>query len=184
MTMPKKGDIFEYWIDWLIENGFDLGEPDCWACGNWWGTKYDNENINASLNEIKELWNKVTHLQRCHIIPKSLGGTDEPSNLFLMCRECHDRAPNTTSREIFLKWVDAQNWFRRGEIQIREELKAFDIKEDELEEFVKILKSLEFKKWSKNKMGIHMSQAGYGPKLTISTLLGAVVEYKKTILNK
>lgn len=184
MTVPEKGDIFEYWMDWLIENGFDLGEPGCWACGNWWGTKYDNENINASLDDIKKLWNKVTQLQRCHIIPKSLGGTDEPSNLFLMCRECHDLAPNTTSREIFFKWVDAQNWFKRLEIQFKDELKTFNIKDIEMEDFTKILTSLEFKKWSKDKMGIHMNQAGYGPKLTKSTLIGAVVEYKKTILNK
>lgn len=185
MTMPNKGDIFAYWIDWLIENGFDLGEPSCWACGWWWRTKYDNENPNASFDEIKKLWNKVTPLQRCHIVPKSLGGSDETSNLFLMCRECHDKAPNTTSKELFLTWVKSQNWAKRRESEIKEDLKAFDITESEVEDFFNVLRSSEFKKWSKNKMGIHMSQSGYGPKLTVSTLIAAVVEYKnKIILDK
>jgi hypothetical protein len=44
MTMPNKGDIFEYWKDWLNENGFDWGEPSCWACHRWWDTKYNNIN--------------------------------------------------------------------------------------------------------------------------------------------
>lgn len=184
MGMPKKGDIFEYWIDWLIENGFDLGEPSCWACGWWWGTKYDNKNPDAPLTEIKKIWNEVKPLQRCHIIPKSLGGNDETSNLFLMCRECHDRAPNTISRETFIRWAKAQNWAKRRAIEIKEELKAFDINEEnEVEDFTDILRSPEFKKWSKNKMGIHMSQAGYGPKLTISTLIAAVIEYKNNSNN-
>ena len=102
MSLPSKADIFEHWKEWLDQNGFDWGEPNCWACKRWWGTTYDIKKSNAPWGKIRAIWNKVP-LQRCHIIPRSLGGTDDPSNLFLMCRDCHDRAPNTPSREIFFK---------------------------------------------------------------------------------
>ena len=178
MTMPTKGDIFEHWKDWLNENGFDWGEPSCWACGCWWSTKYDVQNPKASLDEIKKLWNKIAPLQRCHIIPKSLGGTNDSSNLFLMCRECHDKAPDTSSRELFLKWAKAQNWFKKGKIDIEENLDAFGMNVDEMHEFIDVMQSSKFKKWSKNNVGIHMSQKGYGLKVKISTLIAAYIEYK------
>lgn len=70
-------------------------------------------------------WDKVP-LQRCHIIPKSLGGTDTVDNLFLMCKECHDLAPNTPSRTAFLKWVSKQHWTVRKFDKINSELSTFD----------------------------------------------------------
>lgn len=182
MTMPTNGEIFEYWKDWLNDNGFDWGEPSCWACRRWWGTKYDTQNPKTSWDEIKKLWNKVTPLQRCHIIPRSLGGTDNPSNLFLMCRDCHDKAPDTSSREKFLLWAKAQSWVKREIIEIKENIEVFGIKENELNEFVNILNSPDFKKWAKNNTGLHWNQQGHGIKLKKSTLIGAVIEYKNKIL--
>ena len=179
MTMPTKGDIFEYWKDWLIENGFDLGEPSCWSCGRWWDTKYDIQKPNASYDDIKELWNKVTPLQRCHIIPRSLGGLDSTSNLFLMCHDCHDKAPDTTSREIFLIWVKAQSWIKREFNEIKEHIETFGIEENEFDELANIANSPDFQKWAKKNMGLHWNQQGGGIKLKKSTFIGALIEYKK-----
>src|SRR5262249_7661154 len=33
-------------------------------------------------------------LQKCHIVPDSLGGAARPSNLVLLCCRCHREAPN------------------------------------------------------------------------------------------
>jgi len=181
MSMPSKADIFEYWKDWLDERCFDWGEPSCWACGRWWDTKYDVEDPNAPWEEIRKAWNKVP-LQRCHIIPKSLGGEDEPSNLFLMCKECHDRAPDTTSREAFFKWVENQNWTGRVFKSIEEEFKAFGFDEKtpkEIEELSDMLISKDFKEWARNKIGIHFSQSGSGSQITPSTIVALLWEYSK-----
>ena len=90
MTIPKKSEIFLHWKQWLHDNGFDWGEPSCWACGKWWVTKYDITDPHVSDEELAKNYDRVKPLQRCHIVPRSLGGSDDVSNLFLMCKECHN----------------------------------------------------------------------------------------------
>lgn len=47
------------------------------------------------------------NLERCHIIPDSLGGKDEPSNLVLLCKRCHADGPNVGDPEIMWDWIRA-----------------------------------------------------------------------------
>jgi hypothetical protein len=110
-NLPSKAEIFDYWKERLPALGFfiDWGEPSCFACRFHYGTKYDIKRSDAGWHKIFECWNSIP-LQRCHIVPRSLGGTDEVANLFLMCRECHDLAPNTSFPEIFFEWARAQSW--------------------------------------------------------------------------
>jgi len=112
--LPSKSQIFEYWRERLPPLGFriDWGEPGCWACGFHYGAKYDVKRPDARWCEILSCWDKIP-LQRCHITPLSLGGTNDVANLFLMCRECHDLAPNTSVLEIFFEWARAQSWHTR-----------------------------------------------------------------------
>mgnify|MGYP000929354858 CR=1 FL=1 len=49
----------------------------------------------------------VAQLERCHIIPDSLGGEDAPSNLVLLCHRCHIENPNVTDPEIMWDWIRA-----------------------------------------------------------------------------
>ena len=39
-------------------------------------------------------------LQRCHIIPDSLGGKVEPSKMVLLCETCHSEGPNVDDPEV------------------------------------------------------------------------------------
>src|SRR3972149_252426 len=112
--LPTKIEIINFWKDKIDEYGIliDCGEPSCWACGFHYDAKYDIRNSNASWQDISECWKKMP-LQRCHIVPKSLGGSNEPINLFLMCSECHDLAPDTAIKEIFFEWVKKQSWWNR-----------------------------------------------------------------------
>jgi 5-methylcytosine-specific restriction endonuclease McrA len=75
-TSPK--EIVDYWKERQDECGLsvDWGEAEerCWRCGY------------------------KKNLQRCHIIPDSLGGKDEPANLVLLCERCHIDAPNVESK--------------------------------------------------------------------------------------
>ena len=87
---PIKTTIEEaiaYWRSKADESplGVDWSEADtrCWRCG------YKRD------------------LQRCHIIPHSRGGKDEPSNIVLLCKRCHQEGPNVEDSEIMWDWIKA-----------------------------------------------------------------------------
>lgn len=112
-TLPSKYKIAEYWRDKLLPNGYpvitDYYEPSCWACGNWIHNEYEGERIRKG--DSKSLWNdSIYELERCHIIPRALGGSDTADNLFLMCPHCHKASPDTTDVDYFFDWVMKRTW--------------------------------------------------------------------------
>ncbi len=91
MSLPSKAAIAAYWstvpVEWS-DGSTAPGEYDvqsCWAC-DW---------------PIED----CGPLERAHLVPRSLGGSDEPSNLVLLCRSCHRKAPNVDDRDYMLAWV-------------------------------------------------------------------------------
>lgn len=46
-------------------------------------------------------------LQRCHIVAHSLHGADDPSNLVILCSECHAESPGVDAPEIMWDWLRA-----------------------------------------------------------------------------
>jgi HNH endonuclease len=179
--LPSKAQIFSHWKDRFPDIGIfvDWGEPSCWACGFHYSTKYDVRSSDAGWKKILNGWDRVP-LQRCHIVPRSLGGTDEPSNLFLMCRECHDLAPNTALPKIFFEWVRAQSSARRESAMIEEALRSFGVASEQHEEISQLLASSEFKEWVSGKLGLHRPQSNYASvlcRLTPATMVGLAVHY-------
>ncbi|MBP2028393.1 hypothetical protein J2Z35_002194 [Acetoanaerobium pronyense] len=81
----KHQEIVDYWFSRVDECGLSVDAAEaherCWRCG------YESR------------------LERCHIIPYSLGGTDLPSNLVLLCPRCHIENPNVTDPEIMWDWI-------------------------------------------------------------------------------
>jgi hypothetical protein len=155
-VLPSKAQIFSYWKDRFQEIGIfiDWGEPSCWACGFHYGTKYDIKSSHPNWNEILNGWERIP-LQRCHILPRSLGGTDDPSNLFLMCRECHDLAPNTALPEIFFEWARTQSRSRRESSKIEEALRSFGVRSEQQDELLRVIESPDFKDWLGGKLSLH-----------------------------
>lgn len=103
-TNPRRGvqhfKIFEYWKDKVIcSNGevmlgknrpakdyewvvSDDAEPSCWGCGLPAESEFDREKRSIDTNDLPLIWNdrNVKHeLERCHIVPRALGGVDEPN---------------------------------------------------------------------------------------------------------
>lgn len=81
----------QHWMP-LLDEGFDIGcdwaeaATHCWRCGC------------------------KRSLQRCHIVPKQLGGTLAPDNVMPLCADCHAEAPDTDDPADFLSWVkDTRN---------------------------------------------------------------------------
>jgi 5-methylcytosine-specific restriction endonuclease McrA len=180
-NLPSKSEIFDLWKEKIFELGLflDWGEPSCWVCGFHYEAKYDIGKSDAAWNEILARWNKIP-LQRCHIIPRSLGGPDSPDNLFLMCKECHDLAPNTNIPDIFFEWAKSQSWELRNRNRLIEAFRSFQIEESSYEEFLSTISSESFNNWAKDKVGLHWPQSGYASKLlrlTPTSIVGLVKHY-------
>lgn len=159
----KNQDIVEYWFSRLDECGLGVDEAEaherCWRCGY------------------------KTTLERCHIIPDSLGGTAEPSNLVLLCHRCHLENPNVTEPEIMWDWIRAYGtpfydtfWILQGmkeykiiyDKSFEEELKEREI--DDIEKFTRLFQD-ELKKTT-----FHYSH----PYLNSATIAGVMrIAFKK-----
>lgn len=173
---PSKAHIFSHWKSWLDQQNLDWGEPCCWACGKYWGTKYDLNKPHATIKEIATNWNKVKPLQKCHIIPKQFGGSDDVDNLFLMCIECHDNAPDTRSKDAFFKWINKQDYSINFKEKVRKEIKTFEL-EDQIESINELLEKGNLPKEVTENLGIHFNQTKGGPSISISTFFAAFYEY-------
>ena len=86
LNPPSIDKIVEYWevnqcecdlgIDWSEAKG------RCWRCSK----------------ESKSI-------EKCHIVPHSLGGSNEPSNFVLLCKRCHREAPNVNDSRGMWDWL-------------------------------------------------------------------------------
>lgn len=123
MIKTKHGEVVDYWATKQDECGLGVDWAEaherCWRCGY------------------------RSSLQRCHIVPGSLGGPDNPSNLVLLCGRCHREAPNHTSGKYMWAWLRATcapcydvYWTQRG-----------------IEEFEKIFSRKLFSNLDQNKVG-------------------------------
>lgn len=80
-------EIVDYWARHQHECGLSVdwaeAEKLCWRCAH------------------------KRNLQRCHIIPRALGGEEIPSNLVLLCAQCHAEAPNVADHNFMWVWLRA-----------------------------------------------------------------------------
>lgn len=106
--MPSKMAIAQYWIQWEMDRRenppfgfFDWGEPACMRCG-YWDESWDD--IEPSEKHPYRRWNFAA-LERCHVVPRYLGGSDEVSNLVLMCHPCHARQPDSQDPGVTFEYM-------------------------------------------------------------------------------
>lgn len=82
---PWVREAIYYWSSRVPESDLGVDWVDahiyCWRCGT------------------------ASGFQRCHIVPRSLGGTDGPENTICLCPRCHDQAPDVADPEFMWKWV-------------------------------------------------------------------------------
>lgn len=91
---------------------------------DYWAERQDECGLSVDWANAKKLCWRCAHerrLQRCHIIPSSLGGDESPSNLVLLCEQCHAEAPNVADPEFMWVWLRAHAvpfygtyWQQRG----------------------------------------------------------------------
>lgn len=77
-----------------------------------------HDDGSADWNRLKELkgnfkyrcWrcSEIGKVERCHIIAHQFGGKDEPSNFVLLCKFCHEQAPDLKNdKEAIWDWIRA-----------------------------------------------------------------------------
>ena len=77
---------------------------------DYWRKHADEGELSVDFTEADErCWRRgcKRNLQRCHIIPRALGGEDTPSNFVLLCSRCHRDNPNVADPEIMWDWLHA-----------------------------------------------------------------------------
>jgi HNH endonuclease len=91
---------------------------------DYWSCHEDECDLSVDWAEAEKLCWRCAQgrlLQRCNIVPRALGGTEEPSNLVLLCGQCHAEAPNVAEPEFMWMWLRAHAasvygtyWYNRG----------------------------------------------------------------------
>lgn len=126
--MPNASEIVKYWmnkgltpkgdvVDLLAKEHdadvkmviVDIGEPSCWACDSPIVKVYDDSKYDDLLKTnpfaIWDLKSVTSKLDRAHIQPKALTKNNDVSNLFLLCKECHEHSPDHMNVEYFFRFV-------------------------------------------------------------------------------
>lgn len=164
-------EIVDYWFKRIDEDELSVDAAEaherCWRCGC------------------------QRNLQRCHIVPASLGGKDEASNLVLLCKRCHADGPNVADEEIMWDWIKSYRvpfydtfWSILGQKEyefiykktVVQELEDLGIKEpDEIKK-----KFMEINKKLKHKAGVHFGQ----PYFNTATVAGLYRMFLKELANE
>jgi hypothetical protein len=118
---------------------------------------------------------------KCHIVPRSLGGTNDPSNLVLLCGRCHREAPNVADPRFMWIWMRSTcvpfydlYWTTRG---IQEFEKMFGRKPFSSPHFDALSeeKALEFLREEMRKAIIHFGEERMNPS-TIASIFALIEE--------
>lgn len=88
---------------------------------NWWKDNVDGKTDIFMLDNYDGKYcfscgkpSKLYNLERAHIIGKQFGGSNEPSNFLLICKDCHKKIPDINNRELIIEWATSQkNWLHQ-----------------------------------------------------------------------
>ena len=101
MSVPTKWLLAQHWQASPDRNTYapmldDLADPCCFVCG-WYSEHWVKVTPKAS-------WERAT-LERAHIVPRSLGGSDDASNVILLCSPCHRDSPDWHDPSAMARWI-------------------------------------------------------------------------------
>jgi hypothetical protein len=85
---------------------------ECWKVHS---ASVSELDVAVDWGDMDDKWNrcwccgyKTSRLQKCHIIPKSLGGDNSASNLVPLCSQCHDESPDVNDSAEMFRWIKKQ----------------------------------------------------------------------------
>jgi len=138
--MTTKYEIFKHWEDWLVENkGIHEGSYCCFACGDFIHVHISEEYDKPEISPKKK-WNNLRNIEKHHIHARQFGGKNTLDNMFLLCHECHEKAPLVSifdkDKELFLRWAKAQSYTKRLNHELKEILEWIFESEMEKQNFM------------------------------------------------
>lgn len=142
-------DCISYWSDRVdeMEMGADWSEADvvCWRCGH------------------------IRQQQKCHIVPKSLGGSDDASNVIPLCAMCHDEMPNVNDPKCVWEWIRKDHGILYDTYWTARAIKESGLTDEEIKRF-----SLKKFMAAFDDCGTHFGQCTGGARMTPATTAWAI----------
>lgn len=110
---PGKRQIWQYWIDHGIQRGLD-----------------DSRYVNAcNFDACVCCGRETSQLEKAHIIPHSLGGSNDVSNFILLCGKCHRESPDVADEHAIIEWMNAQPTEMETILRlVQQEMDKYDVK--------------------------------------------------------
>lgn len=100
---PSKWAIVQHWAASpamdrdVFAPHLSIDDPCCFACG--WFSERWREGRSA-----RKAWERAT-LERAHIVPAGLGGSNAASNIILLCAPCHRDSPDWDDPWEMAVWI-------------------------------------------------------------------------------
>jgi hypothetical protein len=142
-------------LAWVSTFGLDIGDPACMACGS-----------------VRDKWSR---LERAHLTPRALGGSDDPENIVLLCNPCHREAPDYVDPSFMIQWIiSRESWpfgVHFGARGLRRAVE--DIGGEDIKSMTDLDYGAPFREFIIERVGTH------GPRLTASTVASAAVDYHR-----
>ena len=146
----------------------------------YWFSRIDESELSVDASEaLERCWRcaSKSSLERCHIVPRSLGGEDIPSNFVLLCKRCHVENPNIADPEIMWDWLRAYKadfydtfWSIRA---LEEYERIYQTKfEADILEFEEFVTPEEARAWIEEKMQNSVTHHFGHPYLNVATMAG------------
>lgn len=158
-------EAIEYWSEKIYEGdtGIDWGDgsakTNCWRCGC------------------------EKRVQKCHIVPRSLGGSDDVSNLIPLCAICHDEAPNVADPNYMWEWIKNNHGGFTNLFWIQKAFEEAGLTEDQERKICRNHRKFmaAVKRRFNNETGYHFGQGNGGSRMNTSTWVWVIRESVKEI---
>jgi hypothetical protein len=138
----------------------------------YWSRKVDESSIGCDFDEADVRCWRCGYLrkcQKCHIVPKSLGGPDSVSNIIPLCADCHDEMPNVADPAEVWAWIARDHGNMYETYWVMRAIAMSGVSQDQMASFDKdmVPKLMD-------QCGLHFGQMAGRCRLTPATLAWAI----------
>lgn len=159
---------------------------------SYWMANVQEEDLSIDFSEAHErCWRcgSKKPLEKCHIVPYSLGGEDTPSNFVILCKRCHIDNPNVSDPEIMWDWLKSYKcifydtfWILQGMVEYQK-IYGATFEEELAKRNIDLKKAIAILEAQFEKTSHHFGN----PALNIATIAGVIKmflkEYDKSLTN-
>ena len=142
------------------------------ACRDYWCQRIDECDLGIDWADVLDGKGRCYRCgchrnkpQKCHIVPKSLGGSDATSNIIPLCSYCHDEQPDVASPEYTWDWIKNTSCSYYGELRWKRVCALVEWKTYDVTTFDEKV----FRQKVLDETGVHLMQLAGGPRIKDSS---------------